>query len=486
MARSPRKRPNILVFVMDTQRAANMGCYGYSKPTTPNIDAIAREGTVFLNNISPAIWTLPSHASLWTGKYVSAHGCHMRHQYLEPEAPTLPEILTRAGYDTVGICQNVWAGRIAGNARGFTEFFERPVCSAFRKHNQEDFDAMLRDLGEEFDKSSLLHVTLAMNWLACRRSRRPFFMFINSTEPHMRNWPPEPYRSRFLPRGVSQEEADGVNQNAYDVMTGTVKIGRRQSRIVKALKDGDTATLDARMGILFDDLRRKGLLDDTVIVVASDHGDESGEHLPLWSHSGCVYNTLIHVPLVIRYPRRVPCGKRLRRLTQTHDLFPTLLELAGVRRKSLLEEGQAVNLLNHFRGGPTRTFALAEHERSLLLPDRMWRQYPDYDVRGIVYRSRKALLKGGHKYVWCSDGHDELYDLREDPGEQRNLAPRDPRRLGNMRAALEKVLLGFEHCNYPDYFNESPEKRAFPEHVARMRAWGLYNDRLPEHGRPRL
>jgi arylsulfatase A-like enzyme len=116
-------KPNILLIVMDTQRADNISCYGYPKETTPNIDRIASEGAIFLNNITPGVWTLPSHASLFTGRYVSGHGADANCEVLPVEFPTMAEILGRLGYQTIGFSNNGWVSRRTGVARGFQEFY---------------------------------------------------------------------------------------------------------------------------------------------------------------------------------------------------------------------------------------------------------------------------------------------------------------------------------------------------------------------------
>jgi len=478
------KKPNTIVIVMDTQRAANMGCYGYPKDTTPNIDAIAREGVTCLNNISPGSWTLPSHASMWTGKCATSHGADLRHEYLEPGLTTLPEVLTGLGYETGGVCSNQWASHPAGNTRGFSWFPDSGECGQLRRDYSARVEELLAARGEEHDKCSLLHTLIAQDWIEKRRkAREPFLLFINCAEPHLRCWPPQPFRKRFLPKPVSDDEAAAVEQSAWKLITGVVKNSARDWRIVKALNDGCTATLDARLGILFDYLKQTDLMDDTILVVTSDHGDELGEHPPAAAHIMNVYDTVLRVPLVLRYPRAIPPGKEIRRLTQTLDLFPTLMEILGCRDRSILSELQGISILNAVRGKGYRTWALGEHDRPLQCFERFLSQVPDADLRWAD-RVLKAYYKGNHKYIWSSNGDDELYHLPSDPQEQRNLASRDPKRVARMKQELEDLLLSFPRRNYPDYLNEAPQKRGRESTENRLRAWGLYNDLLPEQGRP--
>lgn len=482
-----RKRPpNLLIVVMDTQRAANMGCYGYRRPTTPNIDAIAAEGVTCLNNISPGSWTLPSHASLWTGRYVTSHGATLRHEYLEPGLLVLPEVLAEMGYATGGICNNAWAGHTAGTHRGFSWFPTRPELGSLKGEYASRLEALLDARAEERDKCSLFHVTLGTDWIEeQRRHNKPFFLYINCTEPHLRCWPPQPYRRRFLLRGVSDEEARAVEQAAWKITTGNVELTKRDWRIIKSLNDGETATLDARLKVLFDYLRETGLMDDTILIVTSDHGDELGEHPPFMAHVMTVYDTVVRVPLVIRYPKALPAGREIRRFTQTLDIFPTVMDILGCKDKSVLGNLQGSSILNHLRGKGCRTWALAEHDRAMQCFERYLSCDPNADIRWVD-RSLKAYYRGRYKYIWASNGNDELYDLSQDPVEKRNLAAKQPKRVQAMRQELEELLLSLPRRNFVDYLSESPEKRGKQHTEDRLRAWGIYNDMLPPAGKPRF
>jgi len=480
------RRPNLVIIVMDTQRVANMGCYGYPRATTPNVDAVALEGTTCLNNISPAAWTLPSHASLWTGKYVTSHGADIRHEYLEPGLPTLPEVLNEMGYWTGAICANAWAASPAGNHRGFAWFPDGAELARLRQGFSPAVQRVLKQRDQESDAGSLFHVLLGIEQIERRRrSGDPFFLFINCTEPHTPCWPPQPYRGRFLPAPVSDREARAVVQEPWKITTGAVKLTARQWRIIKALNDGETATLDATLGLLFHHLRRTDLIDDTILIVTSDHGDELGEHPPFMTHVLTVYDTVVRVPLVIRYPTAFPPRKKLHRLTQTLDIFPTLMDILDHRDPGVLQELQGISILDHLRGRGYRTWALAEHDRPMQVFERYLTRNPRADMRWAD-RSLKAFYQGRFKYIWASNGQDELYDLREDPGERRNLARKEAGQAARMRRKLEDRLLSFPPRNLPDYLNESPQKQGDVRTLARLRAWGIYNDKLPPRGKPRF
>ncbi len=206
------KKANILIFLMDTQPVRNLGCYGYSKQVTPNIDRIAGEGCVYDNHFVTGAWTLPSHASLFTGKYVSGHGTGNQFTFMLNDYPTLPGVLEKVGYQTVAFSNNGWVRQGKTNvARGWEDFtfVERPKGQNVRIGPEDDYI-----LDTNVDSGSLSTVKLTRSWLNNSWDKsKPFAMFINCTEPHLRAWAPEPFRSQFLQKGITDKKAREVNQN---------------------------------------------------------------------------------------------------------------------------------------------------------------------------------------------------------------------------------------------------------------------------------
>lgn len=481
------KRPNILLVVMDTQRADNMSCYGYPRSTTPNVDRIASEGAVFLNHITAGVWTLPSHASLFTGRYVSGHGADANYEALPAEFPTMAEILGKLGYQTVGFSNNGWVSRRTGVARGFQEFY---LVRRGREGRVEWFyvEEFFRGEGEE-DKGSLKTVNAAASWIKKRWDReKPFFMFINFIEPHGPYWPPEPFRSRFLPPGVSEEEAKSVPMlrstvECVDVRAGALKLSERDWLIEKALYDGCTATVDDRIGKLYSFLEDQGLADETLVVITSDHGDVQGEHDPPGvEHHACAYDELVRIPLVVRYPEVVPEGAKIKWVSQNVDVLPTILDILGVRGTEHWRTLQGVSLLPSMTADkPAREYALVEYN-SLQLLFLIWARHPNFDVRRYGYRL-KALRSLKYKYIWYSNGRDELYDLESDPGERKNIAGERPDIVQMMRSELEKMLLSIEIVDYGDMQLRERRLKPFGEKAdevfARLKAWGFYREVRP-------
>jgi len=475
---SRKERPNILIFLMDTQPVRNMGCYGYSKNTTPNIDKIAEEGTVYENHFVTGSWTVPSHASLFTGKYQSGHGVGVQFEFMPNDYPTMPEILEKAGYQTVAFSNNSWVNQDATNvARGWRDFtlVPRPKGQNVQIGPEDDFI-----LDTNVDSGSLSTVKLVQEWLEKKWDKqRPFAMFINCVEPHLRVWAPQPFRSRFLEKGISDEEAKKVNQDVFAERMGFVNrpgghMTSEDWEILKMLYDGETACLDDRMGLLFNYLREKKILDRTLLIITSDHGDLV-DRVGMMGHHLSLFDDLIHTPLIMRYPGVVPQNKRITHLVQICDLLPTLIELLEIDDELAKEEFQGVSLLPTWNGQPVREFIVAEYMKPLQTIERALRRRIDFDYR-IWLKRIKTLRTLEYKYHWYSDGHDLLFDIKADPGERNNIIDQKPEQASKMKDMLEKFLLSIKRRDYGDRMRNSGFRNVRWENIDRLKAWGIYRD----------
>ena len=451
--------PNIILVVMDVQRASNIHCYGYDKETTPNIDRIAKEGTVFLNCISPGVWTLPSHASIFTGRYVYSHGVGQSYNYKPIEKYTLTEILRASGYRTAGFCLGThwWARYGIRDDRGFDEF--DPVYYA-------SYDEWIEVGCERI-------IAHAIEWIDKNVLDQPFFVFINCVEPHLPYIPPLKYAKRFL-GDIDMETVKKIQPDPWKVRMGIEKITEDRWRKLRALYDGETACLDERLGRLFDYLEEKDLLDKTLLILTSDHGDEQGEHYPPYiAHSLHLYQSGIHVPLIIRHPDLFPQGEERDDLVQTLDIFPTILEILSVDDIEVWRQNQGISLLQIIEGKKKRLFALSEHQRPLLSIERMLRVDPNYDFRRWD-RWIRALIIDNYKYIWSSNGEDELYDLKRDPMEQKNLIEEEDEKAKSMRERLSYILGMLEYRDLGDLV------QGLEENIRIMRRFGYIRGIFPQ------
>ncbi|MGD8238186.1 MAG: sulfatase, partial [Armatimonadota bacterium] len=453
----PDSRPNIVLIVADTQRTENIGCYGYPKPTTPNWDQVAAEGVVCEQNIAPGIWSLPSYSSIMTGVHVHTHRADGDHEYLRRHIPTLAETLTEAGYQTCGIMGNAWGSGVAGVDRGFEVYVDKAFgqkTPLVRGWDLPEFEA---------DGGPRLTIEQCDRWLDARDESRPFFLFTIFSEPHATYRPPEPYKSRFMLEDATEDEIESVmeRQNVMRVVTELVRFTEREWDILFALNDAEVAKCDDNIGTVLDLLRRRGLYDDAAVILTSDHGDVMGDRFPWWGHLGAICDSLIHVPLVMRYPDAIEPETRISGITQTHDVFATACELAGIETPQPAA-GQSRSVIAAARGEGLREFALAEQFTPVQLMERALRQAPDFDVRRFN-RSLKAWRNTEWKYVWASDMQDELYDLRADPREHNNLADEHPERAREMREQMEAFLRSIPHYEFGDLQSVWPGKAPWPE-----------------------
>lgn len=267
---------------------------------------------------------------------------------------------------------------------------------------------------------------------------RPFFIFASYTEAHIPYRPPNKYNI-YLPPGVSPRQAQQVNQDRWKYMTGHAPMSEQDFDILTALYDGAVAYTDARLAQLFDYLEQLELLDDMIIVIVGDHGENLGEH-QLMGHGYCMYDTAVHVPLIIHYPKGTVAPGRVLYQVQTVDILPSILAVLGDTSSELYHSLQGHNLLSSDR----HEFTIAEQS----YPDMSTfdKRYPNADV-SKYNRALKMIRTEQYKYVWASDDKHELYDLQADPDETHNIITEQPhvandlaRRLNEWRARFDRSI----------------------------------------------
>jgi arylsulfatase A-like enzyme len=429
---------NVVVVVLDCVRADHLGCYGYARDTSPNLDAFAAEATRFDQAVTAGVWTLPSMASTLTGLYPSQHGLNRIDRGLGRRLPTLPERLAAAGYRTAGFTANPHGGRSFGLDRGFQEFHEfwgvpgaagggllgrgyrrvRPRLRQAVKRSHALTSAVMRlqrRRAEATGGSGRRLAGAAAAWLAqARAARRPFFALVHFMESHVPYTPPPAHTRRFLDEAARRRVAT-IDHDGMAFLAGVKPLDTEELALLGSLYD---ATIGYGDELLASVLAAAG--EDALVVVTADHGQQLGEH-GLVGHFFSVYQPLARVPLVVRHPA-LPRGL-VERPVQSIDLYPTVLEAAGIDPG----ESPAVSLLA--RSDP-RPVVVTEY----LEPDlARFARFRGFDPSPFD-RELRALGRDGYKYIWSSDGREELYHLASDPEELADLAGADPRRLERFRA----------------------------------------------------
>jgi len=439
--RSAKTFPNILLIVMDATRTKNLSGYGYYRPTTPNLDRFAERCVLYETAISPGGWSLPGHASIFTGLYPSRHGAHEQHKYLSPEYPTMAELLRSYGYRTLAFCHNRYVGPATGLDRGFDGFnhniggVPRPLRKVARKIDSGA--AILFGLHDSGARHTNRQIQAAMR--QSQADERPFFMFVHYEEPHAPYRPPRKYNC-YLPENVSPKEATEVNQDQWQYFVDPTSMNEQDFEILTALYDAEITYLDARIAEVLNFLEELDILDQTMVIITADHGENIGDHR-MMGHQYCLYDTLLHVPFIVHYPRGIATPGRISYQVQTLDILPTVLAMLGDTSSQVYHSLQGLNLLSSTR----HEFTIAEWERPDLT--KFYQRFPDMDVSRYD-RSLKMIRADHHKYIWASDGRHELYDLQVDPDEARNvvaeyreIAKDLEQRLTEWRASFEIATL---------------------------------------------
>lgn len=385
-------RPNVIVVTIDTLRADHLGCYGYHRETSPNIDGLARDGILFERAYAPMSTTLPSHISLMTSLDPLQHGVLGNFLHLKTALSTSDELRTAAqmfaggGYQTGGFVSCAPLMSHSGIAVGF-DVYDQPEGS-------------LRPAQETIDG--------ALEWLKSTGDR-PVFLWVHLFDPHQPYRPPEEYVDSFTTdegllqfldvRNVKPTEIVLTSNNSYD---------------------GSILYLDAQLERLFDELKSRGLYESSAIVLAGDHGEGLGQHG--WMDHGPIYEEDLHVPLIMKLPAdKGRSGESISGLAALIDVLPTLVQSLDLPFSPTdQEQFSGMNLLG---GGPERRYVFSQR----VVRKRRWED-------GLMF----SLTGQRWKYYHLTEGNDRLYDLSDDPAESRNVIGQQP----EIAAEMSKALLG--------------------------------------------
>lgn len=379
-------QPPIIFLTLDTTRRDALGIYNKRPGITPNLDAFAKHATVFTHAVSTSSWTLPSHASMFTGLYPSQHGAGYKTLRLMPEFSTLAKLLGASGYRTEGIIGGELCKSRFGLGTGFQHYRD---------------PAGFRAPGDE--------LTTAAERVLAARGEQPLFLFINYFDAHAPYRAPAECQKRFgvdrLRQGLTgmplwKRLAHGDNGVWREIIQGKASDAPAALAYVRAAYEAEVAFMDDQIGRLFTALRRQDLFDDALIVVVGDHGESLGEggH---FSHGERLGPELVEVPLLIKWPQQTR-GRRVDQLVSGVDLFPTVLAAASVEPPP--SEGRVLSP-NGFVSGHGRRFALMEEHESRFHPFVSDSNAPKqlYGVERLT--SRRVVWKGGERCaLWRHGG----------------------------------------------------------------------------------
>jgi arylsulfatase A-like enzyme len=428
-AESPQQRPNVMLIVLDTVRADRLSCYGNTTLTTPNIDRLARGGLLFLNAFSTAPWTIPSHASMFTGLYPSQHQATWDSTYLRDDLVTLAEHLTESGYVTAGFSENPLIGVGNGFAQGFSPFHEtwrRPLL-------ERALTKTLRALGFHDELEYAPRTTaLLTKWLDANSSDgRPFFAFANLMAAHLPNYPRPGHASTDWPGDVLAR-IEPVNTVPERYYLPEYHLNEIELRVMADIYDGEISYLDGYVGRVIEFLRESGTLENTIIILTSDHGENFGEHNFI-EHQFCLYNTLIHIPLIVHFPQAIKPSVIHERVSNV-AIIDTVLDLADIQPQNISERNRQTPL-NRIMQDQT---IIAEFPNAVeMLRSVIEIESSDFN-HALFDRDLRCIFLGDYKYIWSSTGEHELYSMRVDFAEHTNLLNSHQDQAMELRGALDQ------------------------------------------------
>jgi len=420
-----REKPHILLIAIDTLRADHLSCYGYRFKTSPFIDKLASEGALFYNAYAPAIPTHPGYTTMLTGVHPLHHQivCHSGNVRLSPEIKLIGEYLKSLGYVT-GTADNLI------NRKG-SEWFSWGFNYYFNTGGYMVISKGIKVHGEVVLNRALEFLDI---WSRYHRDKS-FFLFVHFWDPHAPYYPPRELAEKYYSGDLSSGDlVERLEKTVWGrlLLKGwvgkLVKEGIRDMDYIRALYDAEITYSDEKVKKLYEKLEELGIVDDTVIIVTSDHGESMGEHDIFFDHHG-LYEWDIRVPLIIRYPPEISRNTRFEGFVQHTDIVPTVLYLAGYENPVQLD---GHNLLEAIRG--------------------TWKGYEQLVFMENTRMTKRAYRKGGWKLIETiredpygrEPGHLELFDLNRDPLEKVNLVESERdlayQLLGELESNWRRIL----------------------------------------------
>lgn len=411
MSNLTAKKPNIILFGIDSLRRDHMSSYGYHRLTTPHLDKIASEGILFEQHFSPSIPTTPGYAAMLTG--MDCFGTDvvaLRHKGpLGDHVKTLAEVLGTEGYNTTSV-------GFSGNpsARGFQTYLN------FESWNPDETGRTPK--GENLNDVTIPEIKRLAG------EDQPFFLFLRHMDPHSPYLPPAPFERIFYD-GDEQDPGNESMQKVYDFkpfgdfIKSWVPEGCTDHEYVSAQYDGAIAYMDTTIQNIFATIESLGIEEETIVIITSDHGETLYEHDCYFDHHGLYENTLC-VPLIIKYPGKVPAGKRVSNVTRIHDIMPTVLDLAGIDT-GIAFDGHS--LTPHIEGGSSPI------ETELYITECTW-------MRKHGWRTPEWKLIVALEPDFHFKPEIELYNLVKDPLELDNVAEQEPEMVALLKERMENFI----------------------------------------------
>lgn len=483
-----KRPPNIVLIVLDTHRRDRLTTYGYHRATTSNIDHFAQQATVFDNGISPAQWTIPAHASMFTGEYPTTHQTLQPHSCLDGRFDTVANLLRANGFQTTGFCNNPLVGVLNnGLKRGFDKFYNycgavpsvpdssnhlpRPLNKIWEWYTQQLRKASY-PLQNAFAQSDLLfqlslHPKFVPVWsklanfkghtansirdvrdflAKTQSSSKPQFVFLNLMETHLPYSPPDTFIDKFAPYfKESRQTRDFMrryNVETFHWLSPLVEpLEDLKAAVLNDLYDAEVNYQDHLLSPLLEQLSQA---DNTLTIIVADHGEGIGEH-NFMGHSFVAYQELVHVPLIIRFPDGAAAGQHVTTTVSTRRIFHTLLNAANIQvfennyRPAI--DVKHYSLAQTVQGhDPEQGSVFIEAYPPTTILSMMKKHAPQFIEIFNCAANRWAIYEDGHKLVRLDGVKDELFDLTTDSAEVHDIISQQPERGAKLAGKLKSFI----------------------------------------------
>ncbi|MFW6139872.1 MAG: sulfatase [Acidobacteriota bacterium] len=406
---------NVILISIDTLRADHLGCYGYDRNTSPNIDSLASEGALFLHPFSSSPWTLPSHVSIMTSLYSIHHQVYYSQEKMDSSFSTLADLLRKNNFFTTAFTGGGFVSAHYGFSKGFDAYYEG------------------RGGVFHLNSAELIYESFS-NWIDHNQGKR-FFLFLHTYQPHNPYVCPHPYNTQFLDKDAKWEHLNllgylGGKQGIYK------NLPEEEKKNAVSLYDGEIRYLDENLiGPLIEKLKQTGLYHKTMIVFTSDHGEEFFDH-GAWDHGHSLYNESIRVPLIIKFPRDKFKGKKIKASLSQVDIMPTILDEMRIDYSDLIMDGKSLFPLLKGKEKGDRVF-LSDFGSNVLrshIPQKISMNKGSYKL--IL---NKKFSQNDLSFFAAPPPETEtveLFDILSDPQEKNNIAQKHPH---ISKSILEKI-----------------------------------------------
>ncbi|SDK16472.1 Arylsulfatase A [Halovenus aranensis] len=446
-----QNNPNIVLIVLDSTRVDHLSCYEYGRETTPYLEKFTTDAVQYKQAFSAAPWTPPSHASMFTGQYPSNHKLMDSHMSMNVDFPTLAEFLNQNGYNTFGISPSAKLGAHTDLSDGFSDYFEMYRIPEFPKEIGDIIKIYLKNIKSwgrlvynHIKQDGALHEfqasILKKRMNEYNRKNEPFFGFTNFLCAHNPYNPPQKFKQEF--KSIDYEDIDMKKINylsengLYQYLSGETSVTEEEWTVLKDWYDAAIARADAKIEEVVEYLKKIGAYDDTLIIITADHGEHFGENSRVYHHFS-VYDELIHVPLIVKYPNQKYSNTTVNKLVSLTDLYPTIYQLLTSSKVDKFD-GTILPPL----GDQEREFIFSEYGEPVGAMDliKKYSNQVSQEVYEELYHGLQCCRTLDQKYIKVSGGDDEFYNLYENQSEKKNLIHESKEEIDKFKQAIESNL----------------------------------------------